>query len=208
MYSIKEIYFTQQGEGYHTGRDAIFLRFTGCNLWTGYEKDRNSAICDWCDTNFVGNDGVNGGKYYASEVVNVLNNLWPKHVNDPFLVFTGGEPLLQIDNILISKIHQAGFEIALETNGTKLPPDGIDWVCVSPKAKADFILKEGDELKIVYPQDTLDPLQYEDLNFNHFFIQPMDGPNQKNNINLAKTFIAKNPKWKLSLQTHKILGIP
>ena len=208
MYSIKEIYFTQQGEGYHTGRDAMFLRFTGCNLWTGYDKDKETAICNWCDTNFVGNDGPNGGKYTSKKIVKILHHLWPKKLKDPFLVCTGGEPLLQINHTLITAIHQAGFKIAIETNGTRLPPDGVDWICVSPKAKADFILKKGDELKIVYPQDGLNPLQYKNLDFDHFFIQPMDGPNHQNNINVAKRFVANNPKWKLSLQTQKILGIP
>jgi len=208
MYTIKEIYFTQQGEGYHTGRDAVFLRFAGCNLWTGLEKDRESAICDWCDTDFVGTDGPNGGKYNAEEVTRVVKNLWPEKSKNPLLVCTGGEPLLQMDDEFIQAMHKIGFEIAIETNGTKLPPDGIDWICVSPKANADFILKKGDELKIVYPQCGMNPRQHENLDFDHFFIQPMDGPDQEMNIGLAKTFISKHPKWKLSLQTHKILGIP
>jgi 7-carboxy-7-deazaguanine synthase (Cx14CxxC type) len=208
MYTIKEIYFTQQGEGYHTGRDAVFLRFAGCNLWTGLEKDRESAICDWCDTDFVGTDGPNGGKYSAVDVAKKIKSLWPIEAKNPFIVCTGGEPLLQMDDDFISAVHDGRFEIAIETNGTKIPPKGIDWICVSPKANADFILKKGDELKIVYPQCGMNPRQHEGLDFDHFFIQPMDGPNQTENIELAKTFVAKHPKWKLSLQMHKILGIP
>lgn len=208
MYSVKEIYFTQQGEGFHTGRDAVFLRFAGCNLWTGLEKDREGAICDWCDTDFVGTDGPNGGKYSAVDVAKKIKSLWPIEAKNPFIVCTGGEPLLQMDDDFISAVHDGGFEIAIETNGTKIPPKGIDWICVSPKANADFILKKGDELKIVYPQCGMNPRQHEGLDFDHFFIQPMDGPNQTENIELAKTFVAKHPKWKLSLQMHKILGIP
>lgn len=208
MYTIKEIYFTQQGEGYHTGRNAIFLRFAGCNLWTGLEKDRNSAICNWCDTNFVGTDGINGGKYSILDIVKLIESLWPRDLENPYLICTGGEPLLQIDDDFIVKFHNAGFEIGIETNGTKIPPDGIDWICVSPKANADFLLQKGDELKVVFPQLGMDPEQFESYNFNHFFIQPLDGPNQTENIELSKNFIANHPKWKLSLQMHKIWNIP
>jgi len=180
MYTVKEIYFTLQGEGYHTGRPAVFIRFTGCNLWTGLEWDRQSAICDWCDTDFVGTDGPNGGKYSATEITNIISDLWPESQSSrPYIVCTGGEPLLQMDNTLIETIHDAGFEIGLETNGTILPPQGIDWICVSPKTKADFILKKGNELKIVFPQSGINPRQHENLEFEHFFIQPMDGKNKK-----------------------------
>ena len=208
MYTIKEIYFTQQGEGYHTGRPAVFLRFTGCNLWTGFEIDRKSAICHWCDTDFVGMDGPYGGKYSADQVAETVQKMWPKNEKKPYLVCTGGEPLLQMDNEFISTVHRSDFEIGIETNGTKIPPEGIDWICVSPKANAEFILKKGHELKIVFPQSGMNPRQYQDLDFDHYFIQPMDGPNQGENIEKSKEFVVKNPKWKLSLQTHKILGIP
>ena len=208
MYTIKEIYFTQQGEGYHTGRPAVFLRFTGCNLWTGFEIDRESAICPWCDTDFVGMDGPYGGKYSADQVAETVQRMWPENEKKPYLVCTGGEPLLQMDDEFISTVHRSDFEIGIETNGTKIPPEGIDWICVSPKANAEFILKKGHELKIVFPQSGMNPRQYQDLDFDHFFIQPMDGPNQGENIEKSKEFVVKNPKWKLSLQTHKILGIP
>ena len=209
MYTVKEIYFTLQGEGYHTGRPAVFIRFTGCNLWTGLEWDRQSAICDWCDTDFVGTDGPNGGKYSATEITNIITDLWPESQSSrPYIVCTGGEPLLQMDNTLIETIHDAGFEIGLETNGTMLPPQGIDWICVSPKSKADFILKKGNELKIVFPQSGINPRQHENLEFDHFFIQPMDGEKQKENIKKSEEFVFKHPQWKLSLQTHKIMGIP
>ena len=208
MYTIKEIYFTQQGEGYHTGRPAVFLRFTGCNLWTGFKIDRESAICHWCDTDFVGMDGPYGGKYSADQIAETIQRMWPENEKKPYLVCTGGEPLLQMDDEFISTVHRSDFEIGIETNGTKIPPEGIDWICVSPKANAEFILKKGHELKIVFPQSGMNPRQYQDLDFDHYFIQPMDGPNQGENIEKSKEFVVKNPKWKLSLQTHKILGIP
>ena len=208
MYTIKEIYFTQQGEGYHTGRPAVFLRFTGCNLWTGFEIDRESGICYWCDTDFVGMDGPYGGKYSADQVAETVQRMWPENEKKPYLVCTGGEPLLQMDDEFISTVHRSDFEIGIETNGTKIPPEGIDWICVSPKANAEFILKKGHELKIVFPQSGMNPRQYQDLDFDHYFIQPMDGPNQGENIEKSKEFVVKNPKWKLSLQTHKTLGIP
>ena len=208
-YSVKEIYYTLQGEGYHTGRPAVFIRFSGCNLWTGHEKDRSGAICDWCDTDFVGTNGINGGKFSVKEIINIINSQWKGNVlSDPYVVCTGGEPLLQMDEALIKAIHKAGFEIGLETNGTMIPPDGIDWICVSPKANADLILKNGNELKVVYPQCGMNPRVHEKLKFDHFFIQPMDGINQKENIKRSKKFVLDHPKWKLSLQTHKILGIP
>ena len=208
-YSVKEIYYTLQGEGYHTGRPAVFIRFSGCNLWTGHEKDRSGAICNWCDTDFVGTNGINGGKFSAEEITNIINSLWKGNVQtEPYVICTGGEPLLQMDESLIKAIHKAGFEIGLETNGTMIPPDGIDWICVSPKANADLVLKNGNELKVVYPQCGMNPRMHEKLKFDHFYIQPMDGIDQKNNIKRSKKFVLDHPKWKLSLQTHKILGIP
>ena len=208
-YSVKEIYYTLQGEGYHTGRPAVFIRFSGCNLWTGHEKDRSGAICDWCDTDFVGTNGINGGKFSIKEIINIINSLWKDNVlTKPYVVCTGGEPLLQMDEALIKAIHEEGFEIGLETNGTMIPPDGIDWICVSPKANADLILKNGNELKVVYPQCGMNPRVHEKLKFDHFYIQPMDGINQTENIKRSEKFVLDHPKWKLSLQTHKILGIP
>ena len=208
-YSVKEIYYTLQGEGYHTGRPAVFIRFSGCNLWTGHEKDRSGAICDWCDTDFVGTNGINGGKFSVKEIINIINSQWKGNVlSEPYVVCTGGEPLLQMDEALIKAIHKAGFEIGLETNGTMIPPDGIDWICVSPKANADLILKNGNELKVVYPQCGMNPRVHEKLKFDHFYIQPMDGINQTENIKRSEKFVLDHPKWKLSLQSHKILGIP
>ena len=208
-YSVKEIYYTLQGEGYHTGRPAVFIRFSGCNLWTGHEKDRSGAICNWCDTDFVGTNGINGGRFSAEEITNIINSLWKGNVQtEPYVICTGGEPLLQMDESLIKAIHKAGFEIGLETNGTMIPPDGIDWICVSPKANADLVLKNGNELKVVYPQCGMNPRMHEKLKFDHFYIQPMDGIDQKNNIKKSEKFVLNHPKWKLSLQTHKIRGIP
>ena len=209
MLSVKEIYFTLQGEGFYTGRPSVFLRFSGCNLWSGLEKDRKRAICNWCDTDFIGNDGMNGGRYSNNQIIKIIKKLWPEdETSIPFIVFTGGEPILQLKSELIELIHSIGFEIGLETNGTILAPSGINWVCVSPKADSNFILKKGNELKVVFPQKGIDPLDFNDLEFEHFYIQPMDGKNQKNNIKESKKFIKKNPQWKLSLQTHKLLGIP
>ena len=208
-YSVKEIYYTLQGEGYHTGRPAVFIRFSGCNLWTGHEKDRSGAICDWCDTDFVGTDGINGGKFSVEEIINIINSLWKGNIlSEPYVVCTGGEPLLQMDDSLIKALHKAGFEIGLETNGTMIPPDGIDWICVSPKANADLILKNGNELKVVYPQCGMNPRIHEKLKFDHFYIQPMDGVDQEDNIKRSEKFVIDHPQWKLSLQTHKIMGIP
>ena len=209
MYFIKEIYYTIQGEGFYTGRPAIFIRFTGCNLWTGLEKDREDAICYWCDTNFIGTDGLNGGKYSAEEVKKIIKTLWPEDLaENPYVVCTGGEPLLQMDDKFIRMVHETGFEIGVETNGTILPPADIDWICVSPKANTDLLLIKGDELKIVFPQDGIKPKVHEGHDFDHFFLQPMDGPDLKSNTQKAKEFIALHPRWKLSIQTHKILGIP
>ena len=209
MYKIKEIFLTQQGEGYHTGKKSVFIRFTGCNLWSGIEKNRSKAICNWCDTDFVGTDGLNGGKYTVDEIVKIVWSLWPSDILDkPFIVCTGGEPLIQLDQLFVDEMHRNGFKIAIETNGTCLPPEKIDWICVSPKSNTDLLLKTGDELKFVYPQINFDPLQFEKFNFDHFFIQPMDGTNYDKNERMSKEFIKKNSQWKLSLQTHKILGFP
>ena len=209
MYKVKEIFLTRQGEGYHTGRKSVFVRFSGCNLWSGLEKDRNKAICNWCDTDFIGTNGLNGGNYSLNDIVKSVCELWPENINEkPFVVCTGGEPLLQLDQFFVDEIHNNGFEIAIETNGTCLPPDKIDWICVSPKKNTDLILKNGDELKFVYPQLGFEPQQFEKFSFNHFFIQPMDGNNYNKNEKISKEFIKKNPRWKLSLQTHKILGFP
>ena len=209
MYKIKEIFLTKQGEGYHTGRKSVFIRFSGCNLWSGMEKDRDKAICNWCDTDFVGTDGLNGGKYSIDQIAQLVWDLWPANILEaPYIVCTGGEPLLQLDQFFVDEMHRNGFEIAIETNGTCIPPNKIDWICVSPKNNTDLVLKTGDELKFVYPQSNFSPQQFEKFNFNHFFIQPMDGTHYDKNEKMSKEFIKKNPHWKLSLQTHKLLGFP
>jgi 7-carboxy-7-deazaguanine synthase (Cx14CxxC type) len=214
LYAIKEIYYTLQGEGAHTGRPAIFCRFSGCNLWTGREIDRPKAICQFCDTDFWGTDGVNGGKYAtADDLALAVKQLWKKDetgkdIGTPYVVCTGGEPLLQLDDVLIAAFHQQGLEIGIETNGTKEAPDGIDWICVSPKANTDLVLTKGNELKLVYPQPTALPHQFEHLDFEHFYLQPMDGPEGVKNTQLALDYCLKNPKWNLSVQTHKLLNIP
>jgi 7-carboxy-7-deazaguanine synthase (Cx14CxxC type) len=207
-YAVKEIFYTLQGEGVHTGRAAVFCRFAGCNLWTGREADRGQAICQFCDTDFVGTNGDGGGKFAeATELAQAIDARWP---NTPsgrrFVVCTGGEPLLQLDPALITALHARGFTIAIETNGTLPVPQGIDWVCVSPKANATLLVKSGNELKIVYPQET-EPRIYEDLAFDNFFVQPKDGPDARENLALAIQFCSDNPLWRLSLQTHKIVGI-
>ena len=209
MYKIKEIFLTKQGEGYHTGRKSVFIRFSGCNLWSGMEKDRDKAICNWCDTDFVGTNGLNGGKYSIDQIAKLVWDLWPANILEaPYIVCTGGEPLLQLDQFFVDEMHRNGFEIAIETNGTCIPPNKIDWICVSPKNNTDLVLKTGDELKFVYPQSNFSPQQFEKFDFNHFFIQPMDGTHYDRNEKMSKEFIKKNPHWKLSLQTHKLLGFP
>ncbi len=209
MYKIKEIYYTLQGEGAQAGRPAVFCRFTGCNLWSGREEDRHKAICQFCDTDFWGMDGENGGKYEAADLAALVARLWgDTQSGKPYVVCTGGEPLLQLDAVLIDAFHRAGFEVAVETNGTCEPPAGLDWVCVSPKAGAELKIKNGDELKLVYPQPGAEPQLYEHLDFSHFFIQPMDGAFTAENTKLAIDFCLKNPQWRLSLQTHKLLNIP
>ena len=207
-YSVKEIYLTIQGEGFHTGKHAVFCRFSGCNLWTGLEKDRKKAICNFCDTDFVGTDGINGSKYPNSEqLANEIDKVWDKDINEKFVVFTGGEPLLQLDKPLVDLLHKKKFKVAIETNGTILPPENIDWICVSPKQGADFNLKYGNELKLVYPQKGLEPKNFKHLDFDHFFLQPMDGKDLQRNILQSVSYCIENPLWRLSLQTHKIMGI-
>ena len=207
-YSVKEIYLTIQGEGFHTGKRAVFCRFSGCNLWTGLEKDRKKAICNFCDTDFVGTDGINGSKYpNAEQLANEIDKVWDKDINEKFVVFTGGEPLLQLDKPLVDLLHKKKFKVAIETNGTILPPENIDWICVSPKQGADFNLKYGNELKLVYPQKGLEPKNFKHLNFDHFFLQPMDGKDLQRNILQSVSYCIENPLWRLSLQTHKIMGI-
>lgn len=212
MYSVKEIFYTLQGEGAQTGRAAVFCRFAGCNLWSGHEKDRADAICDFCDTDFVGTDGKGGGKFEtAFDLAKAVADKWQGVANDkakPFVVCTGGEPLLQLDEELIEAFHSFGFEIAIETNGTKHAPEGIDWICVSPKANAEIVITKGHELKLVYPQPTAMPERFEHLDFQHFFLQPMDGEEREKKTQLAIEYCLKNPQWRLSLQTHKIIGIP
>jgi 7-carboxy-7-deazaguanine synthase len=208
-YKVKEIFFTLQGEGYHAGRPAVFCRFTGCNLWSGREEDRADAVCDFCDTEFVGTDGLNGGRYLADELAEKVKSLWPDASKGrPFVVCTGGEPLLQLDTALIDAFHQVGLEIAVETNGTLEAPDGIDWICVSPKADAAVKQIHGHELKLVYPQAKALPERFEDLSFDHFYLQPMDGPNQLENTQKCLAYIFEHPQWSLSVQTHKWLNIP
>lgn len=206
MYSIKEIYYTLQGEGFHTGRSAIFVRFSGCNLWSGREEDRDKAICQFCDTDFWGTDGLEGGKYTKETLVQKLKELWPGE-GDIFIVCTGGEPALQLDQELVDHLHLHNIEIAIETNGTKELPNGIDWICMSPKANTEIVLTKGDELKLVFPQKGIDPTDFESLDYTHFYLQPMDSLEQESNIFKVQEYCLLHPKWKMSLQTHKILGI-
>lgn len=209
-YSIKEMFYTLQGEGAHAGRPAVFCRFSGCNLWTGRESDRASAICQFCDTDFVGTDGEGGGKFATpADVAGAIDALWPAgYPASKYVVFTGGEPLLQLDAPLIAAMHAAGFEIAIETNGTLAVPPGVDWICVSPKMGSQLAVERGNEIKVVIPQTDQDLAAYEGLAFDHFFVQPMDGPLAEFNTKLAIDTCKRRPKWKLSLQTHKLLQIP
>ncbi len=248
MYTVKEIYTTLQGEGAQTGRAAVFLRFAGCNLWSGLERDREDAACQFCDTDFVGADGPGGGKFAdAGALADAVAKAWAGTVENcpsscpspargegtllqaratpsplagegwgegifprikPYAVCTGGEPLLQLDEPLIEALHARGFKIAIETNGTQLPPSGIDWICVSPKANAPLVLTSGDELKLVFPQEGAAPSCFEHLDFRHFFLQPMDGPELRANIEAAARYCLTHPRWRLSLQTHKMIGLP
>ena len=206
-YRIKEIYFTQQGEGSNTGRDFVFVRFSGCNLWSGKEKNRKSAICQFCDTDFYGTDGINGGVYSAKQLIEKIKSLWVSRDDNIAVVLTGGEPLLQVNNELVAALKQEQIYIAVETNGTLDAPDHIDWICMSPKANTEIKLKKGNEIKVIFPQESLDPEKFSLFDFSEFYLQPMDSNKYQENLNATITYCQKNPKWKLSLQTHKILGI-
>jgi 7-carboxy-7-deazaguanine synthase len=212
-YAVKEIFYTLQGEGAQAGRAAVFCRFAGCNLWSGREEDRERAICQFCDTDFVGTEGPGGGKFKsAGELAAAVAATWRGGAGGegarPFVVCTGGEPLLQLDPPLVTALHAVGFEIAVETNGTQTVPPGLDWICVSPKAGAELVLESGDELKLVFPQAGAGPEKFRGLDFRHFFLQPMDGPEKERNTRLAVEYCMAHPLWRLSLQTHKLLGIP
>lgn len=211
-YSVKEIYYTLQGEGANTGRAAVFCRFAGCNLWSGREEDRTDAVCRFCDTDFVGTDGPGGGKFVAADdLAAAVAEKWTQAGSmaaRPLVVCTGGEPMLQLDKELVEALHRQGFEVAVETNGTCPCPDGIDWVCLSPKAGTELAVTSGNELKLVYPQPGAEPELYAGLAFEHFFLQPMDGPNRAANTERAIRYCLENSQWRLSLQTHKLIGIP
>jgi 7-carboxy-7-deazaguanine synthase (Cx14CxxC type) len=207
-YVVKEVFATLQGEGAQAGRPAVFCRFAGCNLWSGREEHRATAVCRFCDTDFVGTDGPGGGRFATADALAAhVEATWPAGRDHRFVVCTGGEPLLQLDDELVAALHERGFEIAIETNGTLLPPAGIDWVCVSPKAGAELVLRCGDELKLVYPQVGAEPADFEDLAFDHFLLQPMDGPDVLANTKAAIGHCLAHPQWRLSVQTHKYLGI-
>lgn len=215
-YLVKELFYTLQGEGAQSGRAAVFLRFAGCNLWTGREKDRSRAICQFCDTDFVGTDGPGGGRFAdADSLGKTVRSTWDRatqgRAGSPLVVCTGGEPLLQLDEALLAALHDNGFQVAVETNGTQPLPSGcqqIDWVCVSPKAGSELVLRSGDELKLVYPQPGAEPERFGELGFRHFYLQPMDGPQRVENTQRAVEYCLSHPRWALSLQTHKLLGIP
>ena len=208
-YSVKEIFYTLQGEGLRAGRPAVFCRFSGCNLWSGREEDRYLAVCQFCDTDFVGVNGVSGGKFESAKCLSeTIARKWPTGEAHRYVVLTGGEPLLQIDAILLDSLHAQGFEIAVETNGSIEVPPGIDWICVSPKAGAKWVQRSGDELKLIYPQIDLMPDSIGETDFSHYLIQALDGPLLRQHINLAISYCRAHPKWRLSVQTHKILQIP
>jgi 7-carboxy-7-deazaguanine synthase (Cx14CxxC type) len=209
VYLVKEIYYTLQGEGAQTGRPAVFCRFAGCNLWSGREEDRSSAVCQFCDTDFRGVDGPNGGRYTANELALQVARLWPAPgAGTPYVVCTGGEPLLQLDEPLIEAFHQLGFEVAVETNGTRHAPAGLDWICMSPKAGSQWVLSQGHELKLVFPQPGAEPERFAHFQFEHFYLQPMDGPHRERNTQLCIEYCLQHPQWRLSLQSHKLIGIP
>lgn len=210
-YSIKEIFFTLQGEGHHTGRPAVFCRFAGCNLWSGREKDRATALCRFCDTDFVQTDSDVSTRFRSADgIADAVASKWPVNssATTPFVVCTGGEPLLQLDDRLLEALHERGFEAAVETNGTVTAPSGIDWICVSPKANVELTQRSGDELKLVFPQSGAEPERYVGLKFRYFYLQPMDGPERQYNTQLAIAYCLAHPQWRLSLQTHKVLSIP
>ncbi len=211
-YAVKEIFYTLQGEGAQAGRAAVFCRFAGCNLWSGRESDRASAVCTFCDTDFVGTDGQNGGKFASADALaDAVAARWPGGVagaaGRPYVVCTGGEPLLQLDDALVEAFHARGFEVAVETNGTQPAPAGLDWICVSPKADAPLLLTAGDELKLVYPQPLARPERFAGLAFDHFFLQPMDGPDRRDHTRAATDYCMAHPQWRLGVQMHKIVGI-
>jgi 7-carboxy-7-deazaguanine synthase (Cx14CxxC type) len=210
MYAVKEIFYTLQGEGANTGVPAVFCRFAGCNLWSGREQDRADAECRFCDTDFVGTDGPGGGRFATADALaRAVESAWPAaSPSERFVVCTGGEPMLQFDGALVAALHARGFRIAVETNGTLPVPDGIDWTCVSPKSRAPLVVTRGDELKLVFPQDDAPPERFEALDFRHFSLQPMDGPAREANTRLALEYCKAHPRWRLSLQVHKLLGIP
>ena len=208
-YSVKEIFLTLQGEGGQAGKAAVFCRFAGCNLWTGREQDRHKAVCTFCDTDFVGTDGEGGGKFAtADDLANAVEAAWTGGPRDRLVVCTGGEPLLQLDAAAIDALHKRGFMIAVESNGTIAAPEGVDWVCVSPKADAPVVQTRGQELKLVYPQDKALPERFAALDFERFYLQPMDGPDRERNTQLAVAYCLSHPQWRLSVQTHKYLGLP
>jgi 7-carboxy-7-deazaguanine synthase len=206
-YAVKEIFMTLQGEGAHAGRAAVFCRFSGCNLWSGREQDRAGATCRFCDTDFVGTDGTFGGRYGADDLAETIAAQWTGAETERYTVLTGGEPLLQVDAALVAALHARGFAIGIETNGTLLPPQGLDWICVSPKAGAELKLRHGHELKLVYPQAGASPADFEALAFERFSLQPMDGPDAAENTARAIDYCMRHPQWRLSLQTHKMTGI-
>jgi len=209
-YSVKEVFYTLQGEGHHAGRPAVFCRFAGCNLWSGREEDRASAVCRFCDTEFVGTDGSGGGKFAgAAELAAQVAAHWPAHAGreQRFVVLTGGEPLLQVDEALLAALHEEGFEVAVESNGTQVAPEGIDWLCISPKAGAPLLQRSGQELKVVVPQEGIDLSELESLDFAHHRVQPMDGPELAANTEWAVRWCLAHPRWQLSLQTHKVIRI-
>ena len=208
-YSVKEIFYTLQGEGAQSGRAAVFCRFAGCNLWSGREEDRATAVCTFCDTDFVGTDGTGGGKFAdADALADAIEKAWePQGRAGRYVVLTGGEPLLQVDEALTTALHARGFTIAVETNGTQPAPPGLDWICVSPKADAEVVLTRGHELKLVYPQVQADPARFAGMDFQHFFLQPMDGLEGKKNTQMAIEYCLQHPLWRLSIQTHKVIGI-
>ena len=207
MYSVKEIYYTIQGEGYHAGRPAVFCRFSGCNLWSGREEDRSKAICQFCDTNFWGTNGENGGKYNMSDLVQIIKNLYPKNHPKPFVVCTGGEPALQVDEAFVIALQKEGFEVAIETNGTQKLAPSLDWICMSPKANTNILVDKGDEIKIIIPQIGIDPANFEALEFEHRYVQAMESESWDANIKYAVQYVMDNPNWRLSVQTHKYLGV-
>jgi 7-carboxy-7-deazaguanine synthase len=208
-YAVKEAFLTLQGEGVQAGSRAVFLRFAGCNLWSGREQDRATAQCNFCDTDFVGTDGPGGGKFAdVEELVAHVEELWGEGVEERLVVITGGEPMLQLDEALIDRLHARGFRVAVESYGTLPAPPGIDWLCVSPKAGTDVVQRSGDELKLVWPQQGIDPAELEEWKFDHFLVQPMDGPDLKRSIDAAVSLAMERPKWRLTLQAHKVVGLP